>query len=153
MADTRVQLEVEEWVRDKILRPRFRKRFESKSVKLRSGGFFRFDAVSKGNEMVASVSTSRWATEGGKRGSGKLQKLRADALFLMLVRARRRLLVFTEPDMFRLCRTELKAGRLPQTIEAVIAPLPSALQRRLARARRVSSREQSRTVPRGRVKG
>ena len=61
MADTRVQLEVEEWVR--------LNRLHRERVRLTSGGVFDFDAVSEDQKIVATTST-------GKLAVGKLVKRR-----------------------------------------------------------------------------
>ena len=44
MADTRVQLEVEDWARENWMRQQFSHNFYRNRLKLASGGFFDFDA-------------------------------------------------------------------------------------------------------------
>lgn len=112
-------------------------------MRLSSGGAFDFDGVSEDGAIVVTISTSAAQTAGGKRGSGKLQKIRADALFLLLAQAKRSVLVFTESDMFRLCQKEAQNGRLPPSLEFALAEMPAELQARLAEARRKASIEVS----------
>jgi hypothetical protein len=143
MANTRIQKEAEGWIRSTYLRRVFRREFRQAQVRLSSGGTFEFDAVSADGAIVAVISTSRARTASGGYGSGKLHKIRADVLFLLLARARRRIAVFTEADMFDEVSGEAARGRLPRSIELRLARLPPSLARRVARARRASSREVS----------
>jgi hypothetical protein len=90
-----------------------------------------------------TISTSGALTSSGKRGSGKLQKIRADVLFLMLAEAACPVLLFTEPDMFRLCKHEQENGRLPRSLNCVLADIPVDLRARLLQARHIASAEVS----------
>ena len=143
MADTRVQLEVEDWVRKNWMASQFGQPFYRERLDLSSGGVFDFDAVSEDGRMVASISTSGATTASGKRAVGKLLKIRSDVLFLTLVSAERRLVVLTERDMYQLCMSESGAGRLPTSIEFAHAKIPDELAERLNKSRRKASREVS----------
>jgi hypothetical protein len=143
MADSDVQLEVEDWVRREWLPRKYAQEFQSKSPRLKSGGTFIFDAVSADRQIVANISTSSGITSGGKRPSAKLQKLRADMLFLLLVEAEKRLIVLTENDMFTLCQKEKNNGRVPAEIEFLCAELPDDLSSELSKARKRASLEVS----------
>ena len=143
MADTRVQLEVEEWVRSRWLPAQYGQSFRKRRVKLTSGGRFEFDAVSDDRRTVATISSAGGITAGGTRGAGKLMKIRADVLFLTLVTEPRRLVVLTQRDMYELCCREQQRGRFPQTISFVHAELPADLAACLALARESASREVS----------
>src|SRR5271163_643988 len=99
MADTRIQLEVEDWVRRNWLASHLGQRFARERLPLRSGGVFDFDAVSEDHSIVATISTSGSKTAGGKHAVGKILKLRSDMLFLTMVEAKRRVVVLTENDM------------------------------------------------------
>jgi len=142
MADTRCQLECEDWVRQEWMPQRFEQRFHRDRVRLTSGGFFDFDAVSANGTTVATISTSGTRTSGGKLGVGKLMKIRSDMLFLLLA-ARRSVMILTERDMYELCMREVEGGRAPRNIEFFHAPLPPDLAARLQIARRASSEEVS----------
>ena len=72
MADTRVQAEVEDWVRKHWMPRTFGVLFYRERVELTSGGVFDFDAVSSDRSIVASISTSGATTSSGKRAVGKL---------------------------------------------------------------------------------
>lgn len=142
MADTRIQLEVEDWVRRNWLAARFDEPFSRERIKLVTGGVFDFDAVSRDGQTVACISTSGSRTAGGKAAVGKLLKIRSDLLFLsMAANVRVRLLVLTEADMLETCRREQTNGRVPSGIEFLLADIPEELRERLVAARRRASRE------------
>lgn len=141
MADTRVQLEVEDWVRRNWMPSQFGHRFSRERLTLRSGGVFDFDAVSEDQSIVATISTSGAKTSGGKHAVGKILKLRSDMLFLTMVQAKRRVLVLTEQDMCDQLKREAEGGRVPPEIEFVCAIIPDDLRARLVAARSKASEE------------
>lgn len=143
MADTRCQLECEDWVRQEWMQQEFGQRFHRERVRLSSGGVFDFDAVSADGTTVASISTSGSRTGSGKLAVGKLMKIRSDMLFLLLAAAKRSLMIFTEKDMYDLCIKEIEGGRAPENIECFHAQLPADLAAKLQIARRASSEEVS----------
>ncbi len=99
MADTRLQVAAEDWVRQTWLAHRVGQPFWRERLKVTPGGVFDFDGVSQDNRIVASISTNAAMTCGEKAGVGKLQKIRADVFFLMLVSAAQKYVVLTERDM------------------------------------------------------
>jgi len=143
MADTRIQLEVEDWVRREWLPNKFNQQFRRERLRLNSGGVFDFDAVSSDNTIVSNISTSSGITSGGKNPSGKIQKLRADMLFLLMVKAEKRLIVLTEKGMYDLCLKEKSNGRVPLEVEFVLVELPESLAKSLQDAKSVASKEVS----------
>lgn len=143
MADTRTQLEVEDWVRRNWMQPHFGAKFSRERLPLRSGGVFDFDAVSEDGSIVATISTSGSKTSGGKNAVGKILKLRSDMLFLTLVEAKRRVIVLTEKDMYNQCLKEAAGGRVPKEVEFVCASIPDELRTGLIRARAKASEESS----------
>ena len=90
---------------------------------------------------MASISTSGGLTSGGKNPSGKIQKLRADMLFLVMATAELRLLVLTESEMYSIVQKEVSAGRVPKEITLLLAELPAEIAERLKAAREISSKE------------
>jgi len=122
---------------------RFGQRFHRDRVRLTTGGFFDFDAVSADGTTVATISTSGSRTSAGKLGAGKLMKIRSDMLFLLLAAAKRAVMILTERDMYDLCMKEIESGRAPRNIEFFHAPLPPDLAAKLQIAKRVSSDEVS----------
>ena len=86
MADTRVQLEVEDWVREKWMPGKFGCDFHRRRLALTSGGVFDFDAVSPDRRITACISTSGGKTASGQHAVGRLLKLRSDILFLLLAK-------------------------------------------------------------------
>lgn len=87
MADSRVQTEVETWIRSNWMPKHFVQEFTRKSLVLESGGKYSFDAVSDDNKVVAVISTSGARISSGKNGVGKMLKIRSDMYFLLLVDA------------------------------------------------------------------
>lgn len=143
MADSRVQLQVEDWVRREWLPGQFNQYFRRERLCLTAGGFFDFDAVSVDNTIVANISTGSGITAGGKSPAGKLQKLRADMMFLLMAQATKRLIVLTEKDMYELCRKEKLNGRVPEEIDFLLAELPVVLAMALKEAKKKASAEVS----------
>lgn len=143
MADTRVQLEVEDWVRRNWMLEFFGMSFSRERLQLRSGGFFDFDAVSEDRSVVATVSTIGARTATGNFGSGKIFKFRSEMLFLTMIEARRRIIVLTERDMYEQCESERAGGRVPPKIEIRCAAIPETLRGRLIAAREKASGEMS----------
>lgn len=70
MADTRIQLEVEDWVRRNWMPTQYGSKFSRERLPLRSGGVFDFDAVSEDRSIVGTISTS------GARTSERLAETR-----------------------------------------------------------------------------
>jgi len=141
LADTRVQLEVEDWVRREWMPNRLGVRFSRERVALSSGGVFDADAVSLDSKIVATISTSGAKTSGGKYAVGKMLKIRSDMFFLLLAQAERRLVILTERDMYDQCLKEVAGGRIPKSIEFLHAELPSELEARPVASRTTASGE------------
>ena len=141
MADTRVQLEVEDWVRREWMPHKLGQQFSRERVRLSSGGVCDFDAVSSDRRIVAAISTSGAVTAGGKHAVGKLLKIRSDMFFLLLAEAERRIVVLTEKDMYERCIKEVQGGRVPSSIEFVRAEIPLELEARLQISRGTASDE------------
>ncbi len=137
MADTTVQREVAGWLREHWLSSKYRQAFTARRLLLSSGGTFEFDAVSQDGKIAATISTSQSLTAGGKQGSGKPQKIRADALFLLLAEVEEQILLFSEQDMFKLVEGEFERGRLPTNLKIMLANLPADLKNRLEESCRV----------------
>ncbi len=138
MADTTVQLEVEDWVRRNWLPQKFGQKFHRERLRLSAGGLFDFDAVSEDEKVIAVISTSGAKTRRGRSGAGKLMKIRADVYFLLLVESAKRIVLFTEKDMLDRFNREQQAGRVPREIESYLAEIPAELRRRLEAARKAS---------------
>lgn len=141
MADTRVQLEVEDWVRTEWMPKKYGQKFYRERIRLTSGGVFDFDAVSEDKCLVATISTSGAKTASGKYAVGKMLKIRSDMYFLLLSQSDRRIVILTENDMYEQCLKEKSGGRIPDSIEFAMAELPSELRTRLNDARKKASKE------------
>jgi hypothetical protein len=143
MADTRVQLEVEDWVRRKWMPTHFPQQFSRERVKLSSGGVCDFDAVSADGKIVAAISTSGAKTSGNKLAVGKVLKIRSDMYFLLLAQTERRIVILTERDMYDQFAKEVQGGRVPASIEFLHVQIPEDLDRRLKVSRGTCSQEVS----------
>ena len=141
MANFKIGLDVETWIRDCWLLERYSQPFRACSVLLNTGGKFDFDAVSTDDQIIANISTSNLKTAGGKNGIGKIHKLRADMLFLTMANAATRLIVLTEKDMAEFWWTEKERGRVPIGIEIVHAEIPASLRAQLEKAKEIASLE------------
>lgn len=147
MADTRVQLEVEDWIREHWMPENLGQPFYRKRLKLSGGGVFDFDAASSDSQVVACISTSAGKTLGGNIPSGKLMKIRSDILFLTMVQATRRIIILVDQSMMLLCEKERAGGRVPPGIEFLHALIPAELQIRLKRAQESAGREVTPQMP------
>lgn len=143
MSDSKVQLDIEKWIREEWLPKVFGQKFRPAPLKLESGGMFNFDAVSQDNMIVVNISTSGVKTASGNPGSGKKQKLRADMFFLMMTETEKRLIALTEKDMFNFWEAEKQAGRVPREIEFIHVELPKDLKNKLLEAKKIASKEVS----------
>lgn len=143
MAETRCQLECEDWVRLNWLPNRFGQAFHRERLRLTSGGVFDFAAVSADLTVAITISTSGATTAGGKSAVGKMMKLRSDMYFLLLADRPQSFVVLTEYDMYERCLKEKEAGRVPAQIEFLHVELPPELNEKLREARRRASVEVS----------
>ena len=143
MANTRVQLEVEAWVREYWMSREYGQQFQKRRVRLTSGGLFEFDAVSMDGSIIASVATSKKKGASGKNAIGSIHKVCCDMFYMLLVDTKRRIQILTEQDMFEHWQKEVDGGRVPSIIEFVHVELPVDLDARLKGARRKASEEVS----------
>jgi hypothetical protein len=141
VADSSCQRGAEKWIRESWLPIKFGQAFTKQRLRLTSGGFFEFDAVSADGKMAVAISTCGGVTAGGNKATSKLHKIRADALFLIMADVERKVLAFSCPKMHALCEVELRSGRLPGSLEMLLAELPANLETALVAARLVAARE------------
>ena len=143
MANTNAQVEAERWIRENELPQMFGQKFKQRSLMLRSKGEFKFDAASDDGKIVAVISTSGGVTSSGKLATAKLQKIRSDAFwFLMLERKpEKSIFVFTEKSMIELINDEKKKGRFPEEFETILVMLPDTLAEKVRQSRLDASEE------------
>jgi hypothetical protein len=141
MADTSVQVEIANWIRNEWLPYKYGQRFVRESVSLSSGGSYKFDAISIDGKIAVAISTSGAKTASGKNAIGKKHKIHSDMYFLLLASVERRIVVLTEPDMLSLFRDEDAKGRVSDLIELEPAPIPKEFMDRLQESRRTASLE------------
>lgn len=143
MADSKCQLEAEVWIREAWLPEKFGQRFTKQRLRLEPGGLFEFDGVSEDGRIAVTISTCGGETTGGNKAKPKLNKIRSDILFLSLVNVTRRVVVFSCSKMHALCEAEMRGGRLPTSVEILLAQVPAEMEAALAAARLVAGREVS----------
>ena len=141
MADSKAQRVAEIWIRENWLPLKFKKPFVKKRLPLRPGGQFEFDGVSSDGRTAVCISTCCGLRSSGKKATPKLHKIRSDALFLLLADVDRRVIVFSDQQMFDLCQAEIKAGRFPRDIDIEIVSLPAELEAALVLGRRLAAEE------------
>ena len=143
MANTKVQHEVEEWVRTEFLPGVYGQAFSKRRLLLEPGGVFEFDAVSEDGRVAASISTASARTSSGKLASGTMNKIRADMLFFLMSGVDNPLLIFTEDDLLKYWEGQRSKGRVPTDIEFRLVDVPGELGKKLAQAKGAASKEMS----------
>lgn len=138
MADSKIQLLIEAWIREKWLPEKYGEKFSAQHLQLNTEGYFDFDAVSTDRKIVVNISTSSCRTSGGNISSAKIQKLRADMLFLTMVEADKKIIALSEKDMYDYLLKEKKNGRVPNEIDFIHAPIPEHLTDALTAARKIA---------------
>jgi len=141
VANTTVQRRVGDWVRQTWLSRRLGQQFDSREVRLTTGGSRRFSLVSADGAVVGCLYTSEARTSTGKRGSGKINHVFSDLYFLTHVNCYRRVLVFAEQSMADLVEEEARRGLIPRDIEIMVCDLPEDIRIELSHARRKASSE------------
>lgn len=141
MANTNVQIEIEDWLRSNWLPRVYGQRFRRERLRLNAGGVFDFDAVSDDDKIIVNISTSSALTAKGKLGVGKMHKIHSDIMFLMMVNCDKKIILLNEKDMYDQCVKEKEAGRLPNEIYFELAELPDDLRTKLNAARLEASKE------------
>ena len=128
MADTKAQIEAENWIREVYLPKKYGQPFCQKSLELQSRALARFDAVSDDGEIVAAISMRVGFSAGGRKNQDDLNKTRSDALrFLMLNDIpKERLMIFTEQSMIDLVKDEKKRDQFPKALKIVRVKLPAS---------------------------
>jgi len=142
MADTSIQVTVEAWIRDQLA-AELGNDLEKKTVDLDWGGKFEVDAWSDDGVAVC-ISTSRYKTANGNSGSGKINKLYKDLLFLLkITKAQKRYFVVTEKDMYEYFVRRREEGRFPPESEVhlLFIDLPHSLRVKLEQSRKAASDE------------
>ena len=139
MANSKAHRDAEDWVRENRLHLQFNTKFHKKRLSLRTGGVFEFDAVSEDGRIAISISTSGGETTGQKKASPKMNKIRSDALFLLLADVDQRYIMFTEPKMFALCEEQIRLKRFPTEVQILLETLPDELEDSLVKSRRFAA--------------
>lgn len=143
MTKRNYRLEAEDYVRKEALAKIYDQKFVRERLKLSTGGYYDFDAVSADERTVCCISTSVGETDGGNAASSKLYKMKAEILsMVMLPGEKRKVMAFTDKKMAALLEKEKEQGRIPSDVEIALVPLPedilSGLKEALADSRAVS---------------
>lgn len=145
MANTSAQRLVERWIRENFLPGKFHQTFQERQVPLIWRGSFNFDAVSDDSKIAANISTSKARTRKKREGAGKFHKILADTFYLLNAQGlERRILIFTEQDMYDEFVRRRQIGRFPPEPEIeliLIDDIPHELRSGLEKSRDAASLE------------
>lgn len=148
MADTRDFLKVEKWYREKLAKENPNYHISKEKVPLSNWGdkgYFECDVVIRNEKTIVEVqclSCSGAKTANGKNGSGKLLKIKADALMLTGIKCKRKVLAFTEKSMYSKVLSEKENGRLPKEIELFLVDIDNLeIKKLIKKANENSSKE------------
>lgn len=142
MADTTVyKTHVEPYVRRELERVHG-VAFESRVLRLTSGGLHEFDAVSMDDAIVAGIKSLSGKTGGGNRPAAKYDACVAELYWLSLIDAPRRILVLTTPDWHTMFLRYIE-GRLLPGLEVELLRLPPDMQAMVDAVRDVARGEVS----------
>lgn len=140
MGDTSVLgREVEDAVREALGRE-LGVELTKKTLPLKSGGKFSFDAVSPDGRIVVSIKASRGTTRGGKPATGAIKAAIADLYYLSLVDADRRILAVTESGFYERLSHDLRQ-RIAPGLELKHVPLPPGIHQEAQATLDQASRE------------
>jgi len=136
--NSKIQTEVEQWIRDVYLPKEYTQKFRVKSLPLQSRGEAKFSAVSEDGEVVASICTSAAYISSGKVDADALLKVKSDALKILWLESipAKKFMLFTDPDMIRVLKEEKKKGHFPKELELIRVKLPASLEARLTDSRK-----------------
>lgn len=148
MADTRDFLKVEKWYREKLAKENPNYHISKEKVPLSNWGdkgYFECDVVIRNEKTIVEVqclSCSGAKTANGNGGAGKLHKIKDDALMLMGIKCKKKVLAFTEKSMYNRVLKEKENGRFPNTIELLLVNVDNLEIRRLIKkTSEISSKE------------
>lgn len=129
MNNSNAHVDAEKWIREVELPKQFNQKFLQKSLMLKSGGNYKFNAVSEDDNIIAVISTLPGETPNGKVEEANLQKIRSEIYWVLMIEQRfeKILLVLTEQSMVNLIKKEKKKDRFPKEIEILRVKLPKEL--------------------------
>jgi hypothetical protein len=135
MANTlELKTTVEEWYRNTIRKRNPNARVEKENIPLEWGGLFECDVVVKSKNKILEIhcfSTSEYKTDNGKAGSGKLFKIKADALMLSSISCPIKILAFTGRTMYDKVWQEQENGRFPFDIKIEYVETPESIKNKI----------------------
>jgi hypothetical protein len=149
MANTSyIKNEVEPWVRNWLSKQFPGQSFKSQQLALTNiakcgPGSHEFDEVSEDGTIVAAIKGHSYKTSGGKPPSGKYASLYQERYFLSLIKAHKKLLIFTNEDMYTAFLNKSR-GMVADGIELVFCQLPEEMQRKVQKISEKASKEMSR---------
>jgi len=106
-------------------------------------GQHEFDAVSKDGLIIAAIKGHSLKTGGGNLPAAKFASLYQELYFLSLVKAKERLLILTNQEMYSDFVKRSK-GKVADGIALVYCELPEAMQREVATVGKKASDEMGR---------
>jgi hypothetical protein len=134
MTKRNYRLEAEDHVRKEALPKIYGQKFSRERLRLTTGGYYDFDAVSFDEKIVCCISTSVGETDGGNSASSKLYKMKAEILSMVMLDAKKKVMAFTDRQMAVLLEKEKESGRIPLDVEIKVIGLPEDIERGLKEA-------------------
>jgi hypothetical protein len=135
------RLEAEDYIRKEALPKIYGQKFRRERMKLSTGGYYDFDAVSDDEQILCCISTSVGETGGGNSAISKLFKMKAELLSMLLAGQKKMVMAFSNKQMAGLLQNEQDQGRIPLEVEIHVVSLPenmlSGLNEALAQSRAV----------------
>ena len=141
MADSTVTIKIEDWVRNVWMKNEYGQSFSKKILVLNTGGNYEFDAVSEDDKIVGLISTSSAFTASGNRAPGPNRKIKADILYFTMIKTERKLLLFTEDNLYKEFVVEKNNRRIPNDIELVKVNIPEDMNDELKMFKSIASKE------------
>lgn len=148
MADTTyVKTVVEPWVRSwlstqypaHIFKPQL---MPLVGVTRTTPGYHEFDAVSEDKSIISAIKGHSFKTSGGNLPQAKFASLYQELYFLSLVKAKRRLLILTNKEMYT-DFVERSKGKVADDVEIIYCQLPEDLGRGMINISNKASKEMS----------
>lgn len=132
---THIEPFVREWLKEKEGQS-----FDEVSLKLTTGGTHKFDAVSYDRSIVAAVKTNEVRPDTKKVGTGPIHAIFHDLYLLSLVEARKKYLVVTDKEFFKIVEKKT-AGKRHTDTEIKYCQLSEEMRKLSTSAHRASRDE------------
>ena len=140
MANTNTLKDIEQYVREWCSRT-YGIEFEDheKAIRLTTGGFHRFDVVSKDGTIIAGIKTSG-LRENGKVSAGVIKSTFTEIYFLSIVKAATKFMILTDEAYYKFFQ-RISKGKITDGIEIIHCPLSEEVRERVDIVHRTCRKE------------